>query len=447
MTDWRRSAAYRIALTHSAAFALAIAVLGTLVYFAADAAFRRQQDIALAEASADLIRDYRAKGLAEVADTIAARSGRSGVVTFGYALFDAHGRRIAGTFDLAMPPLGYADVAFRDPVEGADAARTLTSRLPDGSRLVVGVDSQALEQIDDVILSLFAGAFFLVVLIGTAAALWIGGYLRRRIEQVSLTAEAIMAGDIRHRVPVSGRGDEFDHLGVVLNRMLERIGRLLENLRQVSADVAHDLRSPLARLRGGMESALAAPDGPARDAAIARAIRQSDDLLALFAGILHIVDVDAGDVRQRFAPLDLGALVEDLCDSYAPAVSDGGRSLSCTSESGLIVAGSAELLFQAVINLLDNAQAHTPTGTHVRVDVAAAGDGVVVVVADDGPGVPAVDRERIVERFVRLDRTRAAAGHGLGLNLVAAIARAHDGTLTIGDAGPGLTATLRLPRA
>lgn len=447
MTDWRRSAAYRIALTHSAAFALAIAVLGILVYFAADAAFRRQQDVALAEASADLIRDYCAKGPAEVADTIAARSGRSGVVTFGYALFDAHGRRVAGTFDLAMPPLGYADVAFRDPVEGADAARTLTSRLPDGSRLVVGIDSQALEQIDDVILSLFAGAFLLVVVIGVAAALWIGGYLRRRIEQVSLTAEAIMAGDIRHRVPVSGRGDEFDHLGVVLNRMLERIGRLLENLRQVSADVAHDLRSPLARLRGGMESALAAPDGPERDAAIARAIRQSDDLLALFAGILHIVDVDAGDVRQRFAPLDLGALVEDLYDSYAPAVSDGGRTLSCTGASGLMVAGSAELLAQAIINLLDNAQAHTPAGTHIRVDIAAERDGIVVVVADDGPGVPASDRERIVERFVRLDRTRAAAGHGLGLNLVAAIARAHDGTLTIGDAGPGLAATLRLPRA
>ncbi|AXJ96146.1 MULTISPECIES: HAMP domain-containing sensor histidine kinase [unclassified Sphingomonas] len=447
MADWRRSTAYRIALTHSAAFALAIAILGTLVYFAADAAFRRQQDVALAEASADLVRDYRAKGPAEVADTIAARSGRSGVVTFGYALFDARGRRVAGTFDLAMPPLGFADVSFRDPVEGADAARTLTSRLPDGSRLVVGVDSQALEQIDHVILSLFVGAFLLVVLIGVVAALWIGGYLRRRIEQVSLTAEAIMAGDIRHRVPVSKRGDEFDHLGGVLNRMLERIGRLLENLRQVSADVAHDLRSPLARLRGGMESALAAPEGPMRDAAIARAIRQSDDLLALFAGILHIVDVDAGDVRQRFAPLDLGALVEDLCDSYAPAVGDRGRTLSCTSAPGLIVSGSAELLSQAVINLLDNALAHTPAGTHIDARVEAVGDGVVVVVADDGPGVPEADRERIVERFVRLDRTRAAAGHGLGLNLVAAIARAHDGTLTIGDAGPGLTATLRLPRA
>lgn len=437
MTDWRRSAAYRIALTHSAALALAIAVLGTLVYFAADAAFRRQQDVALAEASADLVRDFRAKGMAEVVDTIRARGGRSGVVTFGYALFDARGRRVVGSFDLAMPPLGYADVVFRDPVEGADAARTLTS----------GVDSQALEQIDHVILSLFAGAFLLVVVIGAVAALWIGGYLRRRIELVSLTAAAIMAGDIRHRVPVSGRGDEFDHLGVVLNQMLERIGRLLENLRQVSADVAHDLRSPLARLRGGMESALAAPDGPERDAAIARAIRQCDDLLALFAGILHIVDVDAGDVRQRFVPIDLGALVEDLCDSYVPAVSDGGRTLSGSSEPGLIVAGSAELLSQAVINLLDNAQAHTPAGTHIRVDVAAEGDGAVVVVADDGPGVPAPDRERIVERFVRLDRTRAAAGHGLGLNLVAAIARAHDGTLTIGDAGPGLVATLRLPRA
>ncbi len=448
MPDRRRSAAYRIALTHSAAFALAIAILGVLVYFAADAAFRRQQDTALAEASADLVRQYHDEGAHELAEAVAHRGGENGVVTFGYALFDKGGRRVAGDFDLALPPPGYADVPFRDPVEGDDDARVLTTRLPDGTHLVVGIDSQAVEQLDGVILSLFGGAFLLVLLIGAAAALVLGGYLHRRLEQVTATAEAIMAGDVRRRVPVSPRDDEFDRLAIILNRMLERIGRLLENLRQVSADVAHDLRTPLARLRGDLELALDTRDPDAQRAAIGKALKQSDALLALFGGILRIVEVDAGDIRQGFVRMDIGVLAEDICDSYAPAVSDGGRSLSCDIQGGLTIAGDRELLSQALINLLDNAQVHTPQGTHIRVIVVPEGEAAVAVsVTDNGPGVAEGDRERIVERFVRLDRTRSAAGHGLGLNLVEAIVRAHGGTLTIGDAGPGLVVTLSLPRA
>ena len=334
MPDRRRSAAYRIALTHSAAFALAIAILGVLVYFAADAAFRRQQDTALAEASADLVRQYHDEGAHELAEAVAHRGGENGVITFGYALFDKAGRRIVGDFDLALPPPGYADVPFHDPVEGDDDARVLTTRLPDGTYLVVGIDSQAVEQLDGVILSLFGGAFFLVLMIGAIAALVLGGYLHRRLEQVTATAEAIMAGDVRRRVPVSPRDDEFDRLAIILNRMLERIGRLLENLRQVSADVAHDLRTPLARLRGDLELALDTRDPDAQRAAIGKALRQSDALLALFGGILRIVEVDAGDIRQGFVRMDIGALAEDICDSYAPAVADGGAACPAISRAG-----------------------------------------------------------------------------------------------------------------
>lgn len=448
MRDLRRSAAYRIAFTYSAAFALAIVLLGALVFVAADAAFRRQQDAALAEEAAELTRTYRSEGLGELVEAIQTRSGGSGIASFGYALFDPDGRRRAGALDAALPPAGLHDVTFRDPLEGPDAARALITPLGQGRSLVVAIDSEALERIDRTILGLFAGAFVLVLLIGAAGALLLGGYLRRRLSQISGTAQAIVAGAFDRRVPVSPRGDEFDQLSGSLNLMLDRIEQLLENLRQVSSDIAHDLRTPLARLRGGLEAALAGPaDSHAQRAALKNAVRQSDTLLSLFAGILKIAEVEGGGVAQGFRPVNVSALVADLCDSYAPAVSDGGRTLSCTAEPNMRTLGDRELIAQALINLLDNAQAHTPRGTAITLDGEGSGEWVRVAVADSGPGVPPADRERIVHRFVRLERSRSAAGHGLGLNLVAAIARAHGGELVIADNRPGLRATLVLPRS
>ena len=435
MTEKRRSTVYRIAFIYSGAFALAVALLGVLVYIAAERALRGQQDLALSEATASLERSYRTQGYDGLIDAIGERGRTNGVVTFGYALFDATGKKVAGSFELDLPPPGYSNVVFRDPVEGPDHARALTTRLDRNLSLVVGVDSQVLERLDRLILALFAAVFVLILAIGAGGALALGGYLRRRLDRISGTAQAIVAGDMRRRVPVSPRGDEFD-----------QIARLLDNLRQVSADVAHDLRTPLARQRAGLEAALALDDPTAQRAAIAKAVEQADASLALFGGILRIVEVDAGDVRQGFVAVDLSALAEDLVDSYAPAVADKGRTLACDIAPGIVVPGDRELIAQAAINLLDNAQAHTPPGTAIRLTLRAEPGLARLEVADDGPGVPAADRARIVERFVRLDRSRAARGHGLGLNLVDAIARAHGGTLAIEDAAPGLSAVLRLPR-
>lgn len=446
MPDLRRSTAYRIAFAYSAAFALAITVLGTVVYLAADAAFRGQQDVALGEETAELVSGYRAEGLAELTEGLMERM-RGGTSSFGYALFDRRGRRVFGDLDLPLPETGLRDVVFRDPVEGPDPARALTTPLGDGHSLVVAIDGEAVERIDRTILALFGGAFALVLLIGAGGALLLGGYLRGRLARIGGTAQAIMAGDLSRRVAVGARGDEFDEVGRLLNAMLDRTERLLENLRQVSGDVAHDLRTPLARLRAGLDAALDGPPDPARQrSAMKEAVRQSDGLLALFAGILRIAEVEGGEIARSFAPVDVSALAADLCDSYAPAVADGGRRLECRVAPDLRVQGDRELLAQALINLLDNAQGHTPAGTAITLKAGGSRDQVRLTVADDGPGVPAADRDRILRRFVRLERSRTAPGHGLGLNLVAAIARAHGGELVIGDNAPGLRAALVLPR-
>lgn len=442
------SAAYRIAFTYSLALALAIIALGCAVYFAADANFRSQQDSAIADESAGLVRDFMDEGIGELRTEIAAREAGNATNAFGYALFDAGGRRIVGALNTPRPPAGWHDIIFIDPQEGPDPARAYARDLPGGMRLVVATDSEAVERIDATILALFSGAFVLVVLVGIIGALILGGYLRRRLGRISGTAQAIVSGDIARRVPVGARGDEFDQLALVLNAMLDRIAHLLDNLRQVSSDVAHDLRTPLARLRNQLTETLdSGGDAAATRTALKRAIGQSDDLLALFAAILRISEVEGGALSRTFLRIDLSALLLDLCDSYAPAVSDGGRNLDCEIAPAIGLHGDRELIAQAVINLLDNAQHHTPPGTRIVVALDADDSWIRLSVSDNGPGVAAEDRVRIVRRFARLDSSRTTPGHGLGLNLVEAIAEAHGGLLRIDDNNPGLRVTMVLPRA
>jgi len=441
------SAAYRIAFTYSAGFALAIVLLGAVVYIAADADFRRQQDAGIAEESNELVADYRGEGLADLVETITAREASSATNGYGYALFDSADRRIAGALDAPRPPAGFHDIVFRDPIEGADPARALATELPGGYHLVVAHDPEELERIDGTILALFSGALVLVMLLGAGGALLLGGYLRQRLGRISGTAQAIVTGGLDRRMPVSARADEFDQLALALNAMLDRIQQLLDNLRQVSSDVAHDLRTPLARLRNQLEQALEPPHGAAAyRARIERAIGQSDDLLKLFAAILRISEVEGGALKHTFAAVDVTELVGDLCESYAPAIDDGGRALDCRIEPGLLLNGDRELIAQALINLLDNAQHHTPPGTNITVTAAADNARLRVAVADDGPGVAPEERAHIVRRFVRLDSSRATPGHGLGLNLVVAVAEAHGGAVKVDDNRPGLRVTLVLPR-
>ena len=218
--------------------------------------------------------------------------------------------------------------------------------------------------------------------------------------------------------------------------MLDRIEGLLENLRQVSSDIAHDLRTPLARLRNRLEQGVVdpSPRGDSR-AIIEDALERVDDVLSLFAAILRIAEVESGETRRHFAMVDMSALTEELAESYAPAIQDQGRTLLWSIEPDLTLFGDAELLAQAGINLIENAQRHTPPGTVIRLTLVEAGDFVCLRVVDNGPGVSQVDLRRIVKRFARLERSRSTTGYGLGLNLVSAVARLHGGRLQLEGCG------------
>lgn len=442
-----RSAAYRMAFSYSAAFALAVLLLGLAVYVVADANFHREQDRTLQPEAARVLREYTEGGLPDLAASIAKREGRPNN-NFSYAVIARDGRHLMGSRWLAPVGQGLHSTMVSRRGEPAQPGRVLGTPLGDEATLYVIIDSEELDRLESEILALFGGGFLLVVALGFGGALLLGGHLKRRLDGIAVTAQAIRAGDLGKRVAVDNSDDEFDRVGMSLNAMLDRIDELVTNLRQVSSDVAHDMRTPLSRLRGEIEAGLnGAPDAVSLRRALERALERSDALLTMFGAILRIAEVEGQSGADFTADIDLVALTTTVCDMHGPAIEDGGRRLRVEVSGAVLVHGNRELLIQAVSNLLDNAQSHTPRGTLITVMVVRSEEGAWVAVADNGPGVADADRARITQRFVRLDKARSGPGHGLGLNLVMTIAQAHGGALKIEDNQPGLRATVLLRAA
>lgn len=277
-----------------------------------------------------------------------------------------------------------------------------------------------------------------------AIIIWfgIGRNALKRIDRMSDAGKKIMAGDLSQRLPVAGSGDEFDRLSVSLNNMLERIEKLNEGLRQVSDNIAHDLKTPLTRLRNKAADALDIEDGEVRRGALEGIISESDQLIRTFNALLMISRVEAGSVAAEMSPIELSAIVTDSAELYEPVADEAGMALTSEIEPGIEIQGNRELIGQAIFNLLDNAikySADTEGAGSVSVKLSRRPDGICLSVADHGPGVPPDRREDVVKRFVRLDESRSKPGTGLGLSLVEAIMELHGGTLELSDTEPGHT--------
>lgn len=443
MPKWRSSSASRIAFSALGVLLVGLGILGAVVFAATHVAFRRQLDATISEESRTLVDEYHSDGEDELRQAIADREASKSPERLMYAVFSSNGQRIYGSLVTGRPPLGMHDIEFVDPKEGPDEGRGLAVDLSPDRRLLVGSDREWIEQIDHTLLALFGVAFVAASLLGLAGAMTLAGYLERRLRSISDSAEAIIAGDTRKRMPVSARKDEFDQLASTLNRMLDRIEGLLENLRQVSNDIAHDLRTPLARLRNKLEQA----QGKGVQVVIEDALHQVDDVLSLFAAILRLAEVESGETRRHFKLVDVSALSTELAESFVPTFEDEDRQFLWSIERDLTVEGDRELIAQAIVNLLENAGRHTPQQTLVRFTATAVGNRVCLQVVDSGPGIPRHDMGRVIKRFARLDGSRNTAGHGLGLSLVSAVATLHGGRLILKDAGPGLVAIVDLPRS
>lgn len=445
MREIRRSAAYRLAFGYTALCALAVLAAGLAVYYAASAMLWHDFDRGVMEEVASLTREYGEGGLPDLMDAFAHRARRPGNV-YHYALFDRAGGVKLRQSLLPDAPPGWGEARLEQSTQLSWHTRFFAQRLPGGETLIVAADTKDLDRFRNRLLGSLAAGFIAILGLGAAGTIFFGRHLRRRLETISSTAEAIVVGNLQQRVSVGPSGDEFDRAGASLNAMLDRIAQLVENLRQVSSDVAHDLRTPLQHLRGAVENGLKGPQdvAPLRNA-LESALGQSDSVLALFEAILRICEVETGGAKERFETIDMAALAARVSEMYGPAIEDGGRKLAFESDAAIPVRGDRELLIQMMANLLDNAALHTPAGTKVMMSVRRTGAQVHLTVSDTGPGVPETDRERITQRFVRLDRGRTTSGHGLGLNLVAAIVSAHGGRLTIEDNHPGLRVNIHLP--
>jgi signal transduction histidine kinase len=266
----------------------------------------------------------------------------------------------------------------------------------------------------------------------------------RRLDRVNHAVGRIMLGSLSERLPAIGMSAEFDDLSTNLNLMLDRIEALMVGMRQVSTDIAHDLRTPLTRLRQRLEDMKEGLGGlkPVTEEQIEAAIAQTDSILAIFRALLRISSLEAGAGKQRFAEVDLSEMLDRVFQAYRPVAEDTHHVLSAAIESAVKVRGDAELLTQAVTNLIENALVHTPTGSHIGLSVKQLEKGVVLTVADDGPGIPIDLRGKVLRRFYRLDASRHSPGAGLGLALVSAIAALHEAQLSLSDNCPGLRAEI-----
>lgn len=442
-TSMRRSAATRIAATTAGVLLLSLVVLGGSAVAISYALMARGLDRRIAEASAELLR----RGGSDRAAIVAAiRQHAIGSTTgVSFALFAPDGARLAGPSYAPVARLGWYDMELHDPVEGTDPIRILTVRTPGGDLLSIAGNRRPLMMAQAAIGWLFLASVVTIALLCAIMGWLLARYLDRRLAPIAATARAVQAGDLAQRVPVSRREDEIDMAAASLNVMLDRIAALMENLRQVSSDLAHDLRTPLTRLRTRLEGASSAADARA---AIPAAIAEIDAVVRLFEAILRIAEID-GRRQSDTALVELEALALDVVGAMGEAFHAAGIDLRLRSDHDCSVTGDRAQIAAALVNLLENVLQHAGRGARARVTVRCQDDSVLMSVADDGPGVPAADLDRIFDRFVRLDRARSTPGHGLGLSLVRAIATAHGASVSAqpGEGGRGLAVTIAFPLA
>lgn len=317
--------------------------------------------------------------------------------------------------------------------------------LAGGTYLAVGLDPKTqkeLREVREIVTNELAIGGVATLALVLVAGTWVGALLLRRVERIGRTSREIAEGDLSRRLPLRGNDDELDHLAQDLNRMLDRMQIQFETVRQVSSDIAHDLRTPLTRLRQRLERAR---DGTPSPETIERAIAETDAILDTFSALLRIAEIESDAQAGRFAQVDLTETLRTLVEVYQPAADENGQTLLAKIPDALAITGDRAMLAQMIANLVENALRHTPAGSTVRIAAQRLDGAVELIVEDDGPGIPADEHEKVFRRFYRREASRTSPGNGLGLSLVSAIAARHHARLTLEDARPGLRVRLVLP--
>ena len=445
-----RSTSLRLALGYAILFVVSSVLLLGLVWWNTTGYLDRETDAVIPadiRAIGDRLRDFGLPGAIQtVNERVIADVDRKAI----YLLTDPFLKPLAGNVDAWPGKIGRTpgwyeiDLVYQNRLH---ATRFLHVVLPGNFQLLVGRDVQ-----DRVAMrALFLRSLAWAVLVAVAFAILSGLLLRRtvlrRIETINRTANAIVQGDLGRRMPLRDANDEFDHLARTINAMLDQIQQLIEGVRNVSNAIAHDLRTPLTELRARLEGLLRtrAHDEKMLDE-LGEAIGDIDRLIGIFNALLRLAEVDAGLRRAGFTKVDVAALAQDIAELYGPTAEAKDIALSIDLAPDLQVDGDPFLLAQAVGNLVDNAVKYTPSGGRIALSANATDQGIVIAVADSGPGIAESERDQVTKRFYRGDASRGSSGAGLGLSLVEAVVRLHGGRLALSDNQPGLRASMVLPK-
>jgi len=442
-----RTLAFRIVAVYLAVFALSAAAIVAFTYWSTARALNAQTDQIVDTDISGLSERYQRFGLAGLTDAIVNRSAHGGAAL--YLLSDSDHRPIVGNLD-SWPNLTGAggnlvEFDYERRVGGHNEQHRARGRefgLTGGFELLVARDIAERYETERLFSTTLPWTVLLMVLLGLIGGILISRNFLVRLDVINRTSREIMAGDLSRRLPFGQGGDEFDTLVANLNRMLERTERLMRGMREVTDSIAHDLRTPLNRLRNRLEGVLnAGAQGMVRNE-IEAAVDETDRLIGTFNALLLIAEAEAGVAREKMQSVDLRRIVEGVVELYAPLADEKEVSLTLRPSGSAIVPCNPSLVSQALANLIDNAIKYTPSGGKVAIAIEHTPSGIALSVADSGPGIAPEDRARVVERFVRLEASRHSPGTGLGLSLVGAVARLHDAKLELGDNRPGLKATL-----
>ncbi len=450
--------AFRVAAASAAAFLVVATLIVGMLFWQTNTLLTDHVVDELRGEAAELSQEAAGLDPAAFTERIRLRSRTAG--TSLYFLADPSGRKLAGNLETIPSEIAGSQTGgvFRYRRDGdADAADRLGVAIPvaigAGVNLVIGRDIDDQLALAAQIKRTFLWGFGALALAAVIAGLWAGRSVLSRIDLINATTRSIMAGDLSRRVPVTGSADELDELSQSLNGMLDRIEQLMNGLREVSDNIAHDLKTPLNRLRNGAEAALRESRGAdGYREGLESTIEKADDLIKTFNALLLIARLEAGVVEESAEVFDLGRLVRDVAELYEPVAEEAGLALAIETGDGIEIRANRQLVGQAVANLADNAikysarVEHGPVPPVITVKAIARNGSAEISVADRGPGIEAKDRDRALRRFVRLEKSRTQPGTGLGLSLVAAVARLHNGAVALEDNNPGLKVVLTLPR-
>ena len=451
-----RTTAFKLSLAYLAVFALcAVLALGYVAWNARQVL--DEQIVSTIDAEINgLSEQYNSGGLRRLIAVVERRSRVPGASL--YLVTTADDERVVGNVASVPPAVlaapGLREVRYR-PSEGDDAVRRAMVQvfgLPGGFRLLVGRDVEERDRLRAVVGRAFVTSLAAVMVLGVLGGWLTASRVLARVDAMTRTTRTIMAGDLDGRLAVSGNGDELDRLALGLNEMLVRIGELMRGMREVSDNIAHDLKTPLTRLRNRADEALRRAASPDElRAALEAVIEEGDGLIRVFNALLTIARLEARSVREVAAPIDLGPVVRGLGELYEALAEEQGVALDVAAPDGLVVAGDRELIGQALANLIDNALKYGAAGdgapARVTVEARLEADSVRIAVGDRGPGIPETERARVLGRFVRLEEARSRPGFGLGLSLVNAVVGLHQGTLRLADNEPGLLVEIAFPAA